>query len=61
MVPEDQGSRDTRGGTIFTFVYWKESFKMKHEANFNQTLNKHFLHNWNSNEGSSPLQRGDNH
>jgi hypothetical protein len=39
---------DTRGGTIFTFVYWKESFKMKHQANFNQTWNKHFLHDWNS-------------
>jgi hypothetical protein len=43
MVPEGQVV-DTRGGTIFTFVYWKESFKMKHQANFNQTWNKHFLH-----------------
>ena len=65
MVPEGQ-VRDTRGGTIFTFEYWKESFKMKHQANFNQTWNKHFLHvligiQIYSNEGSSPLQRGDNH
>jgi hypothetical protein len=56
MVPEGQVG-DTRGGTIFTFVYWKESFKMKHQANFNQTWNKYFLHDWNSN----PLQRRVNH
>jgi hypothetical protein len=30
---------DTKGGTIYTFVYWKESFKMKHLVNFNQTCN----------------------
>jgi hypothetical protein len=39
---------DTRGETIFTFVYWKESFKMKHLANFNQTWSKTFLHDGNS-------------
>jgi hypothetical protein len=46
MVPDEVGDR--RGETIFTFAYWKEFFKMKHLANFNQTWNKHFLHNGNS-------------
>jgi hypothetical protein len=41
--------------------YWKESFKMKHLANFNQTWYKHFLHDGNSSFfkwSPSPLQRG---
>jgi hypothetical protein len=33
-----------RGEIIFTFVYWKESFKIKYLANFNQTWYTHFLH-----------------
>jgi hypothetical protein len=52
---------DTRGESIFAFVYWKESFKMKHLANFNQTKNKHFfmmLIQVYSNKGPNPLQRG---
>jgi hypothetical protein len=37
---------------------------MKHPANFNQTLDKPFLHEGNSslfNESPSPLQRRDNY
>jgi hypothetical protein len=34
---------DTRGETICTFVYWKQSFKMKQLSIFNQTWYKHFL------------------
>jgi hypothetical protein len=52
---------DKRGETIFTFVYWKESFKRKHLANFNQTWYKHFLHDGSSSLfkwSPSPLQRG---
>jgi hypothetical protein len=55
---------DRRGGTIFTFVYWKESFKMKHLANFNQTWNKHFLHDGNSSVFKRRFKsssKGDNH
>jgi hypothetical protein len=51
---------DKRGETIFTFVYWKESFKMKNLANFNQTWYKHFLHDDNSSLFSL-FQRGHNH
>jgi hypothetical protein len=36
MVPEGQGGEHKRGN-CFTFVYWKESFKMKHLASFNKT------------------------
>jgi hypothetical protein len=36
MVPEGQGGGH-KGETIFAFVYWKESFEMKHQANFNKT------------------------
>jgi hypothetical protein len=43
MVPKGQG-----GETIFAFLYWKESFKMKHLANFSQTWYKRFLHDGNS-------------
>jgi hypothetical protein len=44
--------------------YWKEAFEMKHLANFNPIWYKKFLHDGDSSlfkEGSSPLQRGDNH
>jgi hypothetical protein len=37
---------DSRGETILTFVYWKESFKMKHLANFNQTLIQTYIAWW---------------
>jgi hypothetical protein len=47
MVPDGQGG-GTRGETISTFAYWKEFSKMKHLPNFNQTWNKHFLHDGNS-------------
>jgi hypothetical protein len=43
MVPDGQGGEHERE-TIFTFAYWKEFFKMEHLPNFNQTWNKHFLH-----------------
>jgi hypothetical protein len=47
MVPEGQGGGQ-EGETIFTCVCWKKSFKMKHQANFNKTWYKHFLHDGNS-------------
>jgi hypothetical protein len=37
---------DTKGETIFTFLDWKKSFKMKHRANFHQTWYKHYLAWW---------------
>jgi hypothetical protein len=47
----------TREETIFTRVYWKESFKMKYLTNFNQLGTNHScikgIH-----EGPGPLQRG---
>jgi hypothetical protein len=46
--PEGQGWGHKRGNYLYT-VYWKECFKMKHQTNFNQTWNKHFLQYWNSN------------
>ena len=63
MVPEGQVGGH-RGKTIFTFVFWKESFKMKLLANFNQTWYKHICMmeiQVYSNEGASPLQRRNNH
>jgi hypothetical protein len=52
--------RDTRWETIFTFVYWKESFKMKHLANFKFGTNISCMMGIQiySNEGPNPLQRG---
>jgi hypothetical protein len=45
-----------------TCIYWKECFKMKHLANFNQTWYKPFLHEGNSSlfkmKVPSPLKRG---
>jgi hypothetical protein len=54
---------DTRGETIFTFVHWKESFKMKHLTNFKLGTNISCMMGIQvySNEGPSPLQREDNH
>jgi hypothetical protein len=55
---------DTRGETIFAFVYFKESFKMKHLANFNQlgtNISCMMGIQVYSNEVLSPLQRGDDH
>jgi hypothetical protein len=40
--------RTTIGEAISTCVYWIESFKLKHLANFNQTWYKPFLHEENS-------------
>jgi hypothetical protein len=55
---------DTRGETIFTFVYWKELLKwnilpisIKVSTNMSCMMGTQFY----SNEGQSPLQRGDNH
>jgi hypothetical protein len=58
------GERCGPWASCYICIYWKESFKMKHQANFNQTWNKHFLYDWNSNllkwrfKSSS---KGDNH
>jgi hypothetical protein len=55
---------DTRSETIFTFVYWKESLKMKHLANFiklGTNISCMMGIQVYSNEGPSPLPRGDNH
>jgi hypothetical protein len=55
---------DTRWGTIFTFVYWKESFKKKHQANsikLGTSISSMIGIQIYSNEGSSHLLRGDNH
>jgi hypothetical protein len=51
-------------GNNFTWVYWKESFKMKHLTNFNQTWYKPFLHERNSSIFKSRAKsssKGDNH
>jgi hypothetical protein len=53
MVPGGQGGGH-KMENYFTFVYWKESFKMKHLANFK--LYRYILHDGNSSlfkEGSS--------
>jgi hypothetical protein len=39
---------DTRGETIFKFVCWEESFRIKYVAKINQTWYKHFLQDGNS-------------
>jgi hypothetical protein len=48
MVPEGQGGGHKKGN-YFYICKLKESFKKKHLANINQTWNKHFLHDGNSN------------
>jgi hypothetical protein len=52
---------DIRRDTLFTFVYWEESFKMKHLANFNETCTNIFCMmgiQVYSNESPNHIQRG---
>jgi hypothetical protein len=62
MVPEGQVAGHKKGN-YFTFVYWKESFKMKHRANGTNIYYMVEIQVY-SNEDPSPLQgvgEGDNH
>jgi hypothetical protein len=50
LVHEGQGGGH-KGGELFLhwyIHYWKESYNMKHLANFNQTRYNHILHDGNS-------------
>jgi hypothetical protein len=55
---------DTRGETIFTFVYWKESFKMNNwpiSVKLGTNISCMMGIQVYSNEGPRSLQREDNH
>jgi hypothetical protein len=52
---------NTRGETIFTSVYWKESFKMPISIKLGANISCMMGIQVYSNEGPSPLQKGDNH
>jgi hypothetical protein len=55
---------DTRGETIFTFVYWKESFKiiiLPISIKLGRNISCMMEIKVYSDEGPSPLQMGGNH